>query len=140
MAARIENWPAALAQCVADHAAVPFEWGVNDCGTFAVACERAICGGVSTFDDLAGVGYKTAKGWERCMRKLGFSDPHDLLASRLRPIAPLKAQRGDWVLVATRTAPPGLAVVMGAYATGPGPTGLLRYPLRHAIHAYKVGD
>lgn len=133
--ARLENWPAALAAEVAAWSGVAFSWEGRHCGAFAAACERAITGATRFEDALSG--YRTELGLARRLRALGCASLEDLVAARLPEIRPSYAQRGDVVVIDTKTGP-ALGVVTGAQVMALGPEGLGRHPLALARRAFKV--
>ena len=87
----MDNWPALLRQVIAEHLALPIEWGVSDCSLFADAV-LAMTG----FDPVAGVrGYNSERSALRNLRRAGYETTADLVAAQFQEIDPAHAQRGD---------------------------------------------
>lgn len=100
---RAPDWQTRLSRYIRQRRNIPFEWGVNDCATFA--CDGiAAMTGVDPARSLKG--YRTRRGADRALKKHGFADlkaAADALAEEhgFPPVDPAYAQRGDLVLVET---------------------------------------
>ena len=70
MIARTDNWDSDLSAFVAERARRPFEWGVNDCLTFAFKAVEAMTGQV-VLEDLFNPQCPDAKRAERFLRAQG---------------------------------------------------------------------
>lgn len=133
---RLAGWEARLAVEFDRWARVPFVWGAADCFSFACACERAITG-QGRFDDLPP--YDSARSALRGLRRLGYPDPVDLISTRLSPVAPLMAARGDWIMRQDDAfAVCAFGVVAGRTVAHMSESGLKFLPLAGAAHAWKV--
>lgn len=108
---RVADWPERLAEFVAEHRSVAFEWGVTDCVLFAAAwIERAT--GADPLGDLRGQ-WTDMVSAVRLLRDLGGL--RAAVESQLGEPLPavLLAQRGDVALI-EREDERGLGVVIGA--------------------------
>lgn len=117
------------------HSALPFEYGKSDCLTFAVDVARAISG----VDAMKGRrGYKNQQGAMRALKRSGFSDVGDALASKFEEVPPSLAGRGDLgVIVGDEVT---VAVVfVGPYAVGKEvPGGVRQVPRSAVARAFRV--
>lgn len=132
---RFEDWPQRLAVCIDQHKDKPFAWGTHDCVTFAAACVEAITG-VNKLADI-GVTWSTELGAARAIKRLGFDNLGDAVASVLPEKA--RGQRGDIVLCQGQDE--GycfLAVLAHDKAVSPSEAGLLHIPKSQIIKAYEV--
>lgn len=132
---RHKDWEQSLFAVVGVLSTRPFEWGKNDCVTFAADCVEAQTG-EDIIADFRGR-YTTELGAVRAMIKAGSRDMGDLVAMRLEETHVRKLQRGDIVVCAGEFGD-FCAVVMGATAVGPTPEGLRHIPIGQAKRAYKV--
>lgn len=114
-------------------------WGSNDCVTFAAKCVEALTG-ADIIEDVRGR-YRSKSGALRIMKKLGFEDLGDLVASRLPEIEPSCAWRGDIVLCdGSHHEGDFLAVAYGTSCVAPGPNGLVHAPRSQIKRAFAVGE
>jgi hypothetical protein len=128
MRARAPGWESRLLTVVEHAALCPFAWGTNDCCLFALRCAEAVTG----LSDLVILKpYKSARGALREVKRLGGLEQaaSDALGAPL--LNPLRAQRGDIVLVEQDGPFDGLAlgVCLGADAHLTGPQGLVSIPM-----------
>ncbi len=131
---RREDWPLRLSAYVDGHRTTAFAWGVHDCAQFARGAIEAMTG-----EDPARVldlpAYTSALGAARYLRRLPLEQIP--LAVGLEPITPLKAQRGDIVLIRS-AGRPVLGVCLGPLIASPGAQGTEYLPLRSAEKAWRV--
>jgi hypothetical protein len=131
--ARVPMWEGHLAALVLERMHARFEWGRNDCVTFAADAVHGLIG-VDPIATIRGT-WRCELGAARAMREFcGWPDivqATEFMAQRLawpRVPAPL-ARRGDLVMVEGR-----LAVMTGGGAASPGPHGLvIRAPMVDAL-------
>jgi hypothetical protein len=130
---RFENWPSLLADFLVDEK--PFEWGVRDCSLFAA--DAVLC--ITGTDPAKGYRgrYKTAIGAARLQKMYGGLSGLVEKAG-LEEIAPLKAQRGDVVLIDTPLGEALGVIDMSGRIAGQGPEGITRYLLSSARRAWRV--
>lgn len=154
--ARPAGWEGRLAAFLDARRRTPFAWGHNDCGLFACDARERITG-----HDAGAFfrgRYRTAGGAERRLRAF-LKDQGRALQDRptieqvveavadahgLAEIPPLRAQRGDWVLVAMETTEGLRDVVLmvvddtGMQAMAPAPEGLATAPMGAWRRAWRV--
>ncbi|MFD2105885.1 DUF6950 family protein [Tabrizicola soli] len=119
MSDRLPGWELRLAAAIDAARDQPFGWGVHDCAIWAFDLRRDLTGG----DDVVALWrgrYRTARGAQRVMRRLGWSSleaaGRDLLGDPLPSVH--LAQRGDLVLADTGL---GFGICLGARAAGIAP-------------------
>lgn len=130
---RLENWVTAMQTALADHQARPFAYDGDDCFNMCADVAKAI-NGTDPFADLRG--YTTLTGAMRILKRQGFEDIGDLIASRLKECAPLCAARGDLAMIDDDIA---VGIVTGAMVEGKGPEGPVAVPLSTVKRAFRVG-
>ncbi len=132
---RRAGWEQSLFEITSAAIKTPHKWGEHDCVTFAADCVAAMTGDDPAFD-VRGT-YDGPIGAARVMRDMGYADLGDLLANRLKELAPAFAKRGDLALC---DGPHGefVGVVQGATIVGPGVDGLMHVPTSAAYRAFKV--
>jgi hypothetical protein len=132
---RKEGWEDRMLEEIERHSALPFEYGKSDCLVFAVDVARAISG----VDAMKGRrGYKNEVGAFRALKRAGFADVGDALASKFEEVAPSLAQRGDLgVIVGEKVT---VAVVfVGPYVVGKeAPGGIKQVSRSLATRAFRV--
>lgn len=130
MVARREDWALRLAAYVESRESIPFNWGHQDCCTFAAGAVREMTG-ADPMESLRG--YRTAEQAGRILSR-PLESFVDELFSRVE-IG--EAQRGDLALVATgkRRA---LMIFEALELVGAGESGLVRVPRSSAIVAWRV--
>ncbi|MBP7548681.1 MAG: hypothetical protein KA761_00225 [Gemmatimonadaceae bacterium] len=127
---RLPDWPERLASLVASKRDVPFEWGVNDCSTFAADAVEAVTG-VRPHTPVV----ESAPAFAALIEKTPIAEIVDgILGERVEPV---RAQRGDIVLYDGAHGPT-LAVCIGASAASPAPGGIATIPMPFATAAWKV--
>lgn len=135
---RVPDWRARFAAEMDQIRRSPFAWGGHDCLTgLALASVRAMTG-----QDLRATcgRYKTAAGAYRAIRKAGFDNLGDLVASVFEEIHPSRAHVGDLGLVPTTgEIGAGLVVFDTSGLITLTETGQGRLPRSDAIRAFKVG-
>lgn len=138
MIQRLPGWPEAFASALSHVQNKPFEWGVNDCCLFACNCVLAITG-----TDLA----RTFRGYQNRKEAIaliaGYGGLYQLAAAigkehGIPELPTLKARRGDVVLFEGGNGP-ALGICTGDKIAAPGDTGLIGYPIRDALHAWRIG-
>jgi hypothetical protein len=118
---RLPDWPARLAELMDTSIGKPFEWGVNDCVTFASAGVLAVTG-EDVLKDLRGR-WNTALGAGRVLHRLGGFV--QAVTDRLGPAtSAIHARRGDLVLFPDELVVGGrhgcLSVCFGTQCGAPG--------------------
>lgn len=128
---RAEDWPEALADYVDAHRSVPFEWGVNDCATFAAGAVHAITGTRLQLPIAT-----SAQAYAHLVRDHGSlaKMTDDVMGAQ---IVPAYARRGDIVLI-EMDGRECLAVCLGAVAAAPAADGLRIAPMGAATAAWAV--
>lgn len=108
---RKDTWHADLADYIVKQRAEPFEWGKNDCALFAAGAVFAMTG-----EDVAKQyrgKYKSLRGAIGTLRKHGFNDHVEIVASILEEIHPSQAAVGDLAVVTGDDGFPALGIVQG---------------------------
>jgi hypothetical protein len=130
---RFENWPSLLADFLADEK--PFAWGSRDCCLFAA--DAVLC--ITGTDPAKGYRgrYKTAIGAAR-LQKLYGGLAGLVEKVGLEEITPLKAQRGDVVLIDTPLGEALGVIDLRGDVSAQGMEGITRYPVISARRAWRV--
>ncbi|HVY12233.1 MAG TPA: hypothetical protein VHB73_01555 [Alphaproteobacteria bacterium] len=130
---RNEFWTTQLSRFLKERAAMPFEWGVNDCLLFAADAVLAITG-VDLAEDVRG-GYDSEETADTLLSQYGGMEAAVTAAIGMEPhYNPLLAKRGDVALVEV-LGNPALAIVddSGArLAVARSRDGIQRLPLTAA--------
>ncbi len=132
---RVDDWSRLLREAVERHRALPFRWGVSDCGIMASDCVRAVTG----FDPLRGIRYVTKGGVIRAFREAGYASATDLVSASFAEIDPAHAMRGDLGLPAD--VPDDLmspAIIMGDVAISKNQVGPVVIPRSMIARAWAV--
>ncbi len=125
---RLDNWPTLLSKYFKSMMNVPFEFGKNDCGTFACGAVQAITG----VDILKSLGPYTDEATEMAaLKALAVS-----LGVQSTPIK--RAQRGDLVAFKSLEGMT-LLVVDGIYSLGPGEHGIRMVATSNCLEAWHIG-
>jgi hypothetical protein len=132
---RVPQWEQALVRAIEKHAALPFAWGVSDCGYLATDCIEAVTGKLP-FKKFRG--YKTEAGAAKKLLKAGFRDIGDLFASAYEAVPPAMAQRGD-VGTIERDGKVGAAVVTSFGVAVKTEHGVGYEPITALSRAYRIG-
>lgn len=129
-----DEWWAALDAFVQSRQDKAFEWGVQDCCTFAADWVR-LATGLDPMLDLRGL--NSALEAHRKLDELG-----GMLAavdSRMgEHVSGLMAQAGDVVMVTLDNANAAMAVCLGPWLCAPGEAGLVMLPITRAEVAWRV--
>lgn len=133
---RIVGWEASLTDMIETYRWLPFEWGKNDCFTFAVKCEHAICG-KTRFPELYSAKYTNQFGSMRAFMREGYYGMIDCLHQRLDEIDMAVAKRGDWAAVGT-THGLAIGVVTGDKIAVTGEHGLVFLPYSSAVKSWRI--
>ncbi|TPM58969.1 hypothetical protein FJ959_08835 [Mesorhizobium sp. B2-2-4] len=133
---RLPDWDRRLARVVNQHSRTPGEWGVSDCLLTVMDAVIATTG-FDPAEDIRGT-YKTEIGAARILRKRGFTDVEQALASLFPPVATLRAQRGD-VGVVERDGALSCGFVCDRGFAVKGERGLSFVPQTEIKSAFKVG-
>ena len=133
---RVAGWEANLIETIEIYRHEPFEWATNDCFTFAVRCEEAVCG-KTRFPELYNAKYTNQFGSMRAFMREGYYGMIDCMAQRLDEIDMRVARRGDWSVVGT---PDGLAVgvLTGDKIAVTGEQGLLFFDYSQGVKAWRI--
>lgn len=128
---RPPEWPELLADYVESRRSMPFEWGANDCASFASAWVELMRG-----EPIELPPHASAK---QAAQTLKASDGLEHAASAVlgASINPMLAKRGDIAMVRIGDRD-SLSVVVGEYAVGPGADGIVMIPLADAVCAWTV--
>tara|TARA_Y100000401_G_scaffold11541_1_gene7893 strand:+ start:9738 stop:10160 length:423 start_codon:yes stop_codon:yes gene_type:complete len=133
---RVAGWEANLIETIEIYRHEPFAWATNDCFTFAVRCEEAVCG-KTRFPELYKAEYTNQFGSMRAFMREGYYGMIDCMDQRLDEIDMRVARRGDWSVVGT---PDGLAVgvLTGDKIAVTGEKGLLFFDYSQGVKAWRV--
>lgn len=127
------DWQERFAAFARDRASMPFEWGSNDCCTFAAGAVEALTGR----NPMAGF---AAYGDEISAARLihGGGGLQALATSLLgQPTSPLMAGVGD-VVILMNEGRELLAVCNGTSALAPGPAGTVVLGMSAAVAVWKI--
>lgn len=133
-AARIPQWPAALATLIEARAHVPFAWGPNDCASFVADAVLAMTD-ADLLNELRGT-RRTIRAARQQIKRIGGVSAV-IERAGLRPVPVALAQRGD-VLLIEQGDWPVLAVCNGAEALGTGIEGLAVSTMDKVVAAWRV--
>lgn len=133
---RIAGWEKNLNETIEAYRSEPFAWGSNDCFTFAVRCEEAVCG-KTRFPELYRAEYKNQFGSMRAFMREGYYGMIDCLDQRLDEIDMRVAKRGDWAAVGT-THGLAIGVLTGDKIAVTGEKGLLFLPYKSAAKSWRI--
>lgn len=133
---RVAGWEANLIETIEIYRHEPFAWATNDCFTFAVRCEEAVCG-KTRFPELYKAKYTNQFGSMRAFMREGYYGMIDCMGQRLDEIDVGVARRGDWSVVGT---PDGLAVgvLTGDKIAVTGEKGLLFFDYSQGVKAWRI--
>lgn len=133
---RVAGWEKNLNETIETYRSEPFDWGTNDCFTFAVRCEESVCG-KTRFPELYKAEYTNQFGSMRAFMREGYYGMIDCLHQRLDEIDMAVAQRGDWAAIGT---PDGLAVgvLTGDKIAVTGEKGLLFFDYAQSVKAWRI--
>jgi len=133
---RIAGWEANLIETIETYRHEPFAWSKNDCFTFAVRCEEAVCGR-TRFPELYKAEYKNRFGSMRAFMREGYYGMIDCMDQRLDEIDMRVARRGDWSVVGT---PDGLAVgvLTGDKIAVTGEKGLVFFDYAEGLKTWRI--
>ena len=131
---RRDDWVERLHAVIEARQAVPFAYGVQDCGRFAAACADAITGSAWS-QDLA----REYVDERSALRFIGREGGLEAAVTRRLgpPVPPLMARRGDVCLVNGEPAI-GLGVCLGERVVCVNDGGLVTYPLECVLMAWRV--
>jgi hypothetical protein len=133
---RFEDWPDRLADVIARHDALPFDYGISDCGKLLADVIEALTGELP--ERLRGEYHDAASARAR-LREQGCDNLAQLLASVLEEIHPAFAGRGD---VGIADYPGAIigggVVVVGLDLIGKGYDGTVRLPRAALSRAFRV--
>ncbi len=134
---RKADWYSSLSTYIDGAFRKPFAYGEFDCTLFAAGAVEAMTG-VNLYADFLGR-YRTLRGGMLQLKKLGFDNQVDYVASLFAEVHPAMAQVGDIAVIHTEIGP-GLGIVQGAriYVTQPGALGLGLVDLLRASRAFRV--
>lgn len=134
---RLPDWRPRLDAWVAKSGAMPFKWGVHDCGLNAGSVAEAVVG-IDFAADYRGK-YTTAQEGLALLQANGFANHAELAASVFVEFPPAFAQIGDLAAVDFGAAGLTLVVVAGHRLIGPMPDRAGSLPLTRACRAFAVG-
>lgn len=134
---RFSDWPERLALILESRAATPFQWGVQDCVTFAADVAQALTG-VDLIARYRGT-YDSEEGAAAIVGDIGLQAFLTVLMEENGAAeCPLPfAQRGDWALV-TLGNHLIAGVVVGDTVAAPGLRGLAHVPVSRAVAAWVI--
>ncbi|MBZ9852790.1 hypothetical protein LB566_03205 [Mesorhizobium sp. CA13] len=134
---RLHDWDRRLARVTEKHLAMAGEWGVSDClQTAGDAVEAVIA--TNPFAEVAGK-YKTEPGAARMLRRRGFANVEEALASLFAKMPRLMARRGDLVVV-ERNGDLCAGYICEYGAAVKTEAGLTFVPQTEIRSAFRVGD
>ncbi|MCX5570623.1 DUF6950 family protein [Kaistia nematophila] len=96
---RRDDWRPALHEAIEATRREPFQWGERDCALFAADCVKAMTGIDLGFGFRGS--YDDAAGAAKALRRAGFSDLPDVVASFFEEIHPVRAGVGDIAAIET---------------------------------------
>lgn len=131
---RVENWPELLDRYIDSRRDMPFEWGANDCCSFAAEWVR-----IATGRDVYAKWRGRYRGWIGALRFLIVSGSIiNIPESVGLPRIPARAvHRGDLAGVPTKKGI-ALGVCLGGRIAAPGVTGLEFIRFNRVKHAWRV--
>lgn len=135
---RLDDWPERLTAFITERVNAPFEWGTNDCSTFAADSIQAITG-VDPMREIRGT-WNDAASAARMIERIGGIESY-LEGKFSRLPNPMFSQRGDIALVpvSTNETREAVAVCVGAHWAAPGRDHAALIPLKKARCAFAVG-
>jgi hypothetical protein len=126
---RVDGWPERLDAYVASVRSRPFDWSENNCAKFAAGAVFAVTGEML---------YRCTNHAD-LVRELRKHRGLQAAVSHYLPVVEVEfARRGDLLLMRNDDRR-WLAVCLGAYAAGPGASGVAFAPALDAVVAWKVG-
>ena len=132
---RLINWQARLVTYMADCRALPFQIGSHDCALFAAGAVAAMTGHDPAAEWRGR--YTTHRGGLRVLRRAGFWDHIEVVATQFPEILRIEALPGDLAAINTIDGP-ALGVVQGAAIYVLRPDGLGLVPRNAATRAFRV--
>jgi len=131
---RCNAWTTALGAAIAKHMALPFQYGVSDCGYLVADAVQAVMG-----EDILKPyrHYKTELGAARILKKAGCADVGELFALHFKKCHKAHAMRGDIGVVAYQDMLCG-GVFTGSGFACKGKTGLMMAEYDQIITAFEV--
>lgn len=132
---RLNDWPERLNNYFDSVAKKPFQWGENDCCTFARGAVQAITGHVIKADAFDS--YRCRSTAALLLKDIGLKER--VTAALGEPIEPTFAQRGDIVMYEHEAHGPALGVCAGAVFYAPGDNFLQWRRMFEAECAWRVG-
>lgn len=132
---RVDNWLSKLHQFVESRRRTPYQWGVNDCGTFSADAIEVVTG-ADPIADIRGQWTDEASAMQLLEANGGIVG----LANRYFPGRRKEremAQEGDLVLVKVE-GKHSLAICVGRYAAAPGDDGVLLTEMTEARAVWEV--
>lgn len=133
---RFEDWFERLAEVIAKHDALPFEYGVSDCAVLPFDAIEAQTGGLP---ELLRMPYHDNESAQRAARARGCKNLAELFAKALPEIPVAFAGRGDVGIADYRGAIiGGGVVVVGIDLIGKGHEGTVRLPRQYLNRAFRV--
>jgi hypothetical protein len=132
---RHPNWEDRLAGYLEPLRTTPFQWGTNDCCTFAAGAVAAMTG-IDPMAEFRGR-YRTKRGAAIALGRIGTGTLSATMDGKLEPVPPALAQRGDVVMIDG-----GLGVLFGSTVILVGAAGdrdgLVLRDRADATHAWRV--
>jgi len=136
---RVQNWRVNYENLIDAIRRKPFAWGYVDCLTGLVDPAVQALTGEEPFSRFR-ARYKTARGALGIMRRSGFDNLANLVASELPEIHPSQCVVGDIVAIPTDDDfAYALGVVNGDRVFVISPEGLSTRDISEAVRAFKVG-
>lgn len=135
MMERLKDWEKRLAATVERHRNLPSQYGVSDCYMITADAIEAVTG-EKIFPGSRN--YKTVSGAGKQLRKRGFENVEQALASILPDCAVLTARRGDvGVVERGGEISGGVFTAIGFMTRGDG--ALIYLPVTEVKRAFRVG-
>lgn len=133
---RFEDWQDRLADVIAKHDALPFEYGVSDCAMLPIDVIEALTG---SLPDIMRVTYHDMASARQLGREHGCQNLAEFFALALPEIPVAFAGRGDIGIADYRGAiVGGGVVVVGIDLIGKGHEGTVRLPRQYLSRAFRV--
>lgn len=132
---RLQDWPRRLNDFLDARRTLPFAWGSNDCGTFAIDCIEAITAtrvlAVDWTSEEEAMAVIARHGGMLGLVSYALGAPHgDWKRLRRGDVALVPQNDEGWL---------GTMVSIGTEMVGPSLDGLKSKPITSAVHCWRIG-